>query len=151
MHDIQQKKLVGIVISIVLFLSFLIGFNYFKFDILNILWVIISIFLLISFKKNNESIQKWSIYLLLATCSLILSFYAYCFGDIKTTTYICLLIIYLLFCIVFKLNLYLIVWIIIFLLPSLFELESTRSYMPLYFNFIIFVVCSFKDLKIYSK
>ena len=149
MKKIFEKRNVGIFISIICFLIFLINIGFYEFNILNLIAVIFSIYFLLILKKNVDDFLKLNVYLFIATSTLMFSFYAYCFGDIPSKIYCEVLLVYLFFSIVFKLEHSTILTIII-LVFICFISNELQNYISLYAYYAMLVASSYKKIKVFK-
>lgn len=147
----KNIKLPFVLVSIVIYTISLFVMNYFKFDLLNISWYVGSVALLIAVGYNPHPIKQWIVYQLLATFSLIVAFYSYCYAMIPNTLYLYILGGYVIVSIIFGLNELIMICLLIELISLLITGRRIYDHIGLYTNFIYIVLGSFYNKNIILK
>ena len=148
-----QEREVFILIACVIYVVSLFLMNYFKFDILNIAWVLISIAILFLSRKSPWPKKQWLAAEGVILVSLIMAFYAYVNGPIKSWLYLCIPVVYLIMALVFRCHWVILVFLVVDIFTTFMDLSGGMRYIPLYTNFVYYIIISLipNDLKIYKK
>ena len=148
-----QEREVFILIACVIYVVSLFLMNYFKFDILNIAWVLISIAILFLSRKSPWPKKQWLAIEGVILVSLIVAFYSFMNGNINSQLYLCIPVGCLIMALVFRWHWVIPIFLFVDIFTTLMNLSEGMRYISLYMNFVYYIIISFipNDLKIYKK
>ena len=151
-EKIQERKNF-ILITCAIYVVSLLLMNYFKFDILNITWVLISIALLFVSGASPWPKKQWLAIEGVILVSLIVSFYSFMNGNINSQLYLCIPVGCLIMALVFRWHWVIPIFLFVDIFTTLMNLSEGMRYISLYMNFVYYIIISFipNDLKIYKK